>query len=144
MVASLRNAVAGDAGPIAALMTDLGYPTGVDAMSGRLAAILADPDYVTLVADAGSGVVGVAGAALGRYYEKDGVYVQLVALAVAPGMQKQGIGRQLVEAVERWAAAGGARHVIVNSGLHRAGAHAFYDRCGYARTGFRFVRELPA
>ncbi len=59
-------------------MTELGYPTTVDAMKERLAMILADPSYVTFVADTGRCVIGVAGATLGQYYEKDGTYSQLL------------------------------------------------------------------
>lgn len=36
----------------------------------------------------------------------------------------------------------GARDVVVNSGLHRAEAHGFYERRGYSRTDFRFVKQL--
>jgi GNAT superfamily N-acetyltransferase len=138
----IRQAAAGDAGRVAELMTELGYSTTVEAMTGRLAQILSDPDYLTLVADTNAGVAGVAGARLGRYYEKDGRYVQLVVLSVAATARGRGIGAQLVEAVERWAATNGARDVVVTSALHRAEAHGFYERRGYLRTGFRFVKAL--
>jgi GNAT superfamily N-acetyltransferase len=111
-------------------------------MKDRLANILTDPNHATFVADTGAGVVGVAGATLGRYYEKDGVYARLVVLAVSSTSQGLGIGSQLVEAIELWAANKGVREVFVNSGLHRIEAHAFYERCGYSRTGFRFVKQL--
>jgi GNAT superfamily N-acetyltransferase len=139
---AIRQAEAGDAGRIAELMTELGYPTTVEAMTGRQAHILSDPDYLTLVADTNAGVAGVAGARLGRYYEKDGRYVQLVVLSVASTVRGRRIGAQLVEAVERWAATNGARDVVVTSALHRAEAHGFYERRGYLRTGFRFVKPL--
>jgi GNAT superfamily N-acetyltransferase len=138
----IRQAEAGEAGRVAELMTELGYPTTVESMTERLAQILSDPDYLTLVADTNAGVAGVAGARLGRYYEKDGRYVQLVVLSVASTARGRGIGAQLVEAVERWAATNGARDVVVTSALHRAEAHGFYERRGYLRTGFRFVKPL--
>jgi hypothetical protein len=34
------------------------------------------------------------------------------------------------------------RDIVVNSARHRAEAHGFYERCGYLRTGFRFVKTL--
>jgi GNAT superfamily N-acetyltransferase len=138
----IRQAEAGDACRVAELMTELGYPTTVEAMTGRLAQILSDPDYLTLVADMNAGVAGVAGARLGRYYEKDGRYAQLVVLSVTSTARGHGIGAQLVGAVERWAATNGARDVVVTSALHRAEAHGFYERRGYLRTGFRFVKPL--
>jgi GNAT superfamily N-acetyltransferase len=138
----IRQAEAGDAGRVAELMTELGYPTTVESMTERLAQILSDPDYLTLVAATNAGVVGVAGARLGRYYEKDGRYVQLVVLSVASTARGRGIGAQLVEAIERWAETNGARDVVVTSALHRAEAHGFYERRRYLRTGFRFVKQL--
>ena len=140
--AAIRDAVMGDAQQMARLITELGYPTSVEAMSDRLSGILADRNYATLVAETNGGVIGVAGASLDRYYEKDGIYSRLLVLAVAAPAQGRGTGRQLVEAIERWAAGNGAREMFVNSGLHRAEAHRFYERCGYARTGFRFVKQL--
>ena len=138
----IRPAEIGDASRIAELITELGYPTTLEIMTERLSAILADPYYLTLVADTDAEVVGVAGARLGRYYEKDGRYAQLVVLSVASTARGRGIGAQLVEAVERWAATNGARDVVVTSALHRAEAHGFYERRGYLRTGFRFVKQL--
>ena len=62
----IRYATIGDAEQVGQLMTELGYPTTVDAMKERLAMILADPSYVTFVADTGRCVIGVAGATLDR------------------------------------------------------------------------------
>ena len=138
----IRDAVLGDSEWISELVTELGYPTTPEAMQDRLRMILSDPSYATFVADAGDNVIGVAGAALGRYYEKDGLYSRLVVLAVSATARGLGIGGQLVEAIERRSLAKGAREVVVNSGLHRSNAHVFYEHCGYARTGFRFIKHL--
>lgn len=138
----IRSATVDDAEPVGKLITELGYPTTTAEMTDRLAAILNDPSYVTLVAVQDANVLGVAGARLGRYYEKDGIYSQLVVLAVSSTARGLGIGRQLVEAIERWSAGKGTREVFVNSGFHRGDAHRFYERCGYSRTGFRFVKRL--
>ena len=138
----IRDAVIVDAEPVGKLVTELGYPTTSQAMRDRLSLILNDPGYATFVAETDGEVVGVAGAALSRYYEKDGIYSRLAVLAVSSTARGLGIGRQLVQAVESWSAAKGAREVFVNSGLHRGGAHDFYERCGYSRTGYRFVKQL--
>jgi GNAT superfamily N-acetyltransferase len=138
----IRVATIDDAESIAELITQLGYPTTGAAMHRRLEAIAGDSSYATLVAVEGGSVVGLAAGRLGHYYEKDGTYCQLAALSVASGARRQGIGKQLVEAVERWGRDNGARAVVVTTALHRDGAHAFYERCGYSRTGFRFVKDL--
>ena len=111
-------------------------------MTDRLASILPDANYVTLVADDRHAVIGVAGATVGRDDEKDGIYARLLVLAVSSMARGQGTGSRLVEAVERWAASKGACDVVVNSALHRSVAHGFYERRRYARTGFRFVKQL--
>ena len=138
----VRPAEIGDAGRIGELITELGYPTDGDAMTERLAPILSDPHYLTLVAALNGLVVGVAGATLGRYYEKDGNCARLLVLSVGSTARGRGIGSLLVTAVERWATDSGARDIVVNSALHRAEAHGFYERRGYLRTGFRFVKTL--
>lgn len=131
----------GEAGHIDELITELGYPTAGEAMADRLAPILSDPHDLTLVAGINGLLVGVAGATLGRYYEKDGNYARLLVLSVASTARSgRGIGSRRVEAVERWALDTGAREIVGNSALHRAEAHGFYERRGYVRTGFRFVR----
>lgn len=138
----IRYLVIGDAEPVAQLITELGYPTTPEAMETRLESILTDSNYMTFVADVDGTVVGVAGAVLDRYYEKDGIYSRLAVLVVSSTAHGTGIGGQLVKAVERWSASKGAREVIVNSSLHRAEAHGFYERRGYSRTGYRFVKPL--
>ena len=140
--ARIRHAEIRDAERVAQLMTELGYPTTMEAMRDRLGAIVADPNYATFVADTGASVVGVAGATLGKYYENDGVYCQLLVLAVSSTARGQGTGTRLVGAVEGWADSQGARAIVVNSALHRGDAHRFYERRQYARTGYRFVKQL--
>ena len=140
--AGIRDATIDDAERVSQLMTELGYPTTAEAMRDRLGPICTDPNYATFVADSGDCVVGVAGARLGKYYENDGVYCQLLVLAVSSTARGQGTGSRLVEAVERWAASQGARTIVVNSALHRGGAHRFYERRQYARTGYRFVKQM--
>ena len=138
----VRPAEVGDAGRIGELITELGYTTDRETMTDRLAPILSDPQYLTLVASMNGLIVGVAGATFGRYYEKDGNYARLLVLSVASTARGHGVGSLLVAAVERWAGASGVREIVVNSALHRAEAHGFYERRGYVRTGFRFVKTL--
>ena len=140
--AGIRDATIDDTERVSQLMTELGYPTTVERMRERLSQILSDSNYATFVADSGACVVGIAGATLGKYYENDGAYCQLLVLSVSSTARGQGTGTRLVEAVERWAASQGARAIVVNSALHRGDAHGFYERRQYARTGYRFVKQL--
>ena len=139
----MRTADLGDAKGIAALVTQLGYDTTAEEMAERLAGLLPDPTYTTFVAHR-SELLGLAGATISRYFEKNGFYARLGVLVVADSSYGQGVGSALVQAVERWAVSQGAQDLVVNSGNHRHEAHSFYERRGFSATGVRFVKQLPA
>jgi ribosomal protein S18 acetylase RimI-like enzyme len=139
---AIRKAAVADSGPVARLVSELGYPTSASQMQRRLDAILHDDDYHTLVACQDGQVVGFVGTRVGPLYEDDGPYGQIMALAVAPTYQRRGIGRMLMQAAESTLVDAGARVLVVTSGNHRAGAHAFYESCGYSFTGRRYKKSL--
>ena len=112
-------------------------------MEQRLEAIVQDGGYDTLVACDGAEVVGFIGTRIGRLYEGDELYGQIMALAVAPDHQRCGIGRTLIEAAESVLVERGAQVLVVTSGNQRADAHAFYENCGYAVTGRRYKKSAP-
>ena len=68
----------------------------------------------------------------------------VIALAVAPEAQRQGIGRKLLSALERDAVRRGDAFVRLNCNVTREGAHAFYRQMGYAcdKVQKRFIRSL--
>jgi hypothetical protein len=57
----IRTARAEGVGVLAALMTDLGYPSSVEDMGRRFEGISADPSYATLVAEREGVVLGTIG-----------------------------------------------------------------------------------
>jgi GNAT superfamily N-acetyltransferase len=139
---TIRPASISDASDLARLMEQLGYPTGALEMQARLTGILSQSNYHTLIAERNSHIVGMIGVRLGLYYEKNGVYGQIVALIVEREQRGQHIGSSLVAAGERWLQKGGVQTIIVNSGTHRQAAHRFYEHLGYQATGLRFVKTL--
>ena len=141
---TVREATLADAAALAALVTELGYPTRPVEMTERLDGLLADPNYAAFVAERESALLGLGGASLGRYFEKNGLYARLVVLVVAEASRGLGVGEALVRAIERWARSRGARELFVNSGNQRQGAHRFYERCGFQITGIRLVKGLKA
>ena len=138
----IRTASMNDASPIANLLSQLGYPTSTDEMKGRLAEILSNPNYLTLVAEHQNEVVGILGAGVFPFYEKTGMYGRILALVVDEKRQGQGIGGSLVAQAEKWLKERRADSIIVNSGKQRKGAHRFYKQLGYAETRLRFVKTL--
>lgn len=68
----------------------------------------------------------------------------LLGFAVHQDYQKQGIGTQLLNEVEKWAKESGACGVRLNSSIARKEAHEFYRHHGYTieKEQIRFIKAL--
>ena len=66
----------------------------------------------------------------------------ILALAVLPQMQGQGIGKVLLEGLDKEAKRRGYGFIRLNSADYRLGAHAFYEKVGYTcdKVQKRFIR----
>ncbi len=133
-----------DADAIARLLTQLGYPAGGDDVRRRLAVIGVRADVVALVAEIDGEVAGAATAQMTPLLFVEAPRVMLTALVVDERRRGLGLGRALVHAVERWGADRGALRIVVDSGVARIDAHAFYLHLGYEHTALRFSRMLGA
>ncbi len=140
--ADVRFATLADAEAIAALVTLLGYPTTPEQLRARLGRILADGNYATYIAAESGRVVGFVGTRIGPRYEDDHPYGQILVLAVARDFHRKGIGRRLLWTAESDLIGKGARVLVLSSGNHRAGAHAFYEKNGYLFTGRRYKKTI--
>lgn len=69
-------------------------------------------------------------------------YTKVNGLAVLPEYQGRGIGRKLLETIERRASERSAGHIVLASGMHRTEAHEFYECAGYRKTSFWFRKNL--
>ena len=138
----IRTAGPEDTAELARLMGHLGYPTTAGQMAARLEPILSDPDYRTLVAEAGGGLVGMVGVFRGRAYSYDPPYARVLALVVDPACRGSGVGAALMGAAEAWAREVGAGSVHLTTASQREGAHRFYERLGYEGTGLRYRKPL--
>ena len=140
----VREATENDAEALADLLTQLGYPTTRAQARARLARILPDPAWTTLLVQEEGRVLAFGGIQVSASYEHDTPVAKIVAMVVDAGARRRGVGAELVWALERRAAAVGAGKIVVTSASRRADAHAFYEKLGYARTGLRFGKDLPA
>ena len=138
----IRDAGPDDAAAVAGLLGELGYPTGPEHAALRLERLFEDPTAHAFVAVSGDDVVGLATARVEHLIELDEPVCRLTSLVVAERARRRGVGRSLVAAVESHAAAHGCDLVILTTANRREGAHAFYERLGYAWTGRRFTKRL--
>ena len=75
-------------------------------------------------------------------YSKPGF--NILALAVLPQIQGQGIGKTLLQGLEQEAKKRGYNFIRLNSADHRLGAHAFYEKVGYTcdKVQKRFIHTI--
>ena len=78
-----------------------------------------------------------------RYFSKSRKPLYLLAMAVKPDMQRQGVGRQCLEEAARIARAWPADAIRLDAYDDRSGAGAFYARCGFKEVGRAVYRNAP-
>ncbi len=143
---TIRAAAEPDAGRIADLMTQLGYPATAQDLSQRLGYWLPDPMSRVLLAEHDGQVVGCLSAHAVPYLERTGRWLRIESLVVDERARGSGAGRALVAAAEGLARHWGCIAVEVTSARHRADAHAFYFALGFADAcdrSARFFKLLP-
>jgi ribosomal protein S18 acetylase RimI-like enzyme len=138
---TFRDATAADAGRLATLLTDEGYPAGATDLEGRLARF-ARPDRV-LVAEAGGEVVGFIAIAFVPRFENNGQFMRIIAIVVDPGVRERGIGRMLFGEAERIAVEEGAAFFEITAGHHRPEARQLYESLGYEAGVTAYLRKRP-
>lgn len=129
-----------DAWAATELCEQLGYPTDLSVLLGRIRQIAADPHRAVLVACVDNAVVGWIDLSI-EYHLQSEPAALIGGLVVAETARNKGIGRQLCQAAEAWARECGMTRIRVRSNAVRERAHAFYLRDGYARVKTSAVFE---
>jgi predicted N-acetyltransferase YhbS len=145
MAALIRKAQAQDAGEIARLASQLGYPTTEVQTSPRLKRLLASSNDLVLVAESAEGaVIGWIHGFLSQLLESD-FRVEIGGLIVDEKFHRQGVGRELVQRIEAWAKESDATQVSVRCRITRLESHKFYENLGFsaAKTQIAFRKQLP-
>jgi GNAT superfamily N-acetyltransferase len=140
---AIRDAKLGDASELATLMCQLGYQTTAPEMQMRLQRILENPAYTTFIAEVNGTVYGMIGALSAASYMHNELNGRIIALVVCRKVRRHGIGRKLIEAVEKDFARRKVNRVSLTARFEREEAHQFYEQAGYVRTGLRFGKTLP-
>jgi len=141
---TIRSAVPDDATAIAMLLAQLGYPATPSEAAAQLAHLQEFPHATALVAEIQGQVVGLVTGHLFPSIHDAALVAWLTTLVIDEQHLQKGIGRHLSATIESWASSHGAARVSVTSGKHRDGAHSFYERIGYERTGLRLTKILTS
>jgi GNAT superfamily N-acetyltransferase len=140
----IRPAAPEDAERIAALSTQLGYPSSEDQVRDRLARIRKEADHAVLVAELpDERIIGWVHVRVSHLVESD-PEAELGGLVVDEAHRGSGAGRLLTESAEEWARGKGLRSVYLRSNIIRKEAHEFYKRLGYhvVKTQYAFRKFI--
>jgi GNAT superfamily N-acetyltransferase len=127
----IRRARSADAGRMAELSGQLGYPTTARQMAKRLALAIRDKHGVCFVAETKEGgVVGWVHVSVTPLLEVER-RAEVNGLVVDENLRSQGAGGSLLQAAEKWARKMRCGGMSVRSNVIRERAHGFYLRNGY-------------
>ena len=140
----IRKAEMKDYLDIARLSGVLGYPISEVAVKKNLARILKDADHEFLVLELGERVTAFIEAEIYAPVYAEQVMLNVLGLVVDEKNQGQGIGAQLLNALEEKAKAREIKVIRLNSGVQRHEAHQFYEHQGYTsnHSQKRFLKFL--
>lgn len=140
----IRKAEMKDYLDIARLSGVLGYPISEVAVKKNLARILKDVDHEFLVFELGERVTAFIEAEIYAPVYAEQVMLNVLGLVVDEKNQGQGIGAQLLNALEEKAKAREIKVIRLNSGVQRHEAHQFYEHQGYTsnHSQKRFLKFL--
>ena len=133
-----------DVSDITRLAGVLGYPISESIVKNNMSRILNDEKQEFLVFDNGNQVVGfIEAETYDAVYSKE-IMFNVLGLVVDAQEQGQGIGAQLLSALEENAKARGINVIRLNSGVQRHEAHQFYEHQGYTsnHSQKRFLKVL--
>lgn len=139
----IRPARAADAGALAELAGQLGYPSTPGQVRERLAAIERGGQHAVFVAERGQSVVGWVHVFALLTVESD-ARAEIGGLVVDVAARGYGVGRALMQQAEEWARARGLPAVSLRSNIIRKQAHAFYEALGYTllKTQHAFGKKI--
>ena len=138
--ANTREATAGDAMKIHALACELAgtvgdSPPGFETVRARLVELLEEPRARVLVAEGEDGdVVGAASLWIKPDLAHGDTVVEVPMLVVTEGSRGEGVGKALMEEVQRLAAENGAHLIELVATTQNVAAREFYRTLGFVET----------
>lgn len=147
---TVREAVPEDAEALHALMVDLADALGdrsprFEAMRARLEELLAEPGARVLVTEGAEGVVGAASLWIKPDLAHGDVVIEVPMLVVSGDARRRGVGKLLVEKIQRIAAEENAALIELVATKENDVARAFYKSLGFIETehiALEFVGDM--
>jgi ribosomal protein S18 acetylase RimI-like enzyme len=122
MTVDIRRIGPGDAAVLGRVAEDV-FDDDID--PGRVAAYLAEPGHLMVLAVAGGEVVGQARGMVQRHPDKP-TELYIDNLGVTPGRRREGIATRLLDDLAAWAKAKGCEAAWVGTELDNEAARALY------------------
>jgi GNAT superfamily N-acetyltransferase len=143
----VRRLAPDDAGSVARLLDQLGYPAEEAEVRKRIQAWGRDDRGAAFGAGVDEHLAGCAAIHVIPFFERPGARARLVALVVDGGYRQRGVGRALIEHCRDFAARQGATEIEVTSRRTRRDADRFYTSLGFCDVSDRsrrYIAELSA
>lgn len=129
----IRAASPMDVQKIAVLCEQLGYQSTLDDVRPRLMNVLKDDSHIIYVAHPPEGaVIGWIHAHVYPLIQNN-LFAEIGGIVIDEDYRKSGIGRLLMDTVEKWARMKGCLGVNLRANVLRRDAHVFYENIGYRR-----------
>ena len=140
----IRQANPSDAKSISQLLAQLGYPAIHEKLANEKIKTHAMDGYQLLVAEIDSKVVGFIALHWFELMHWEGKMGRMTAFCVDEKFRSQGVGKQLLEASEKFLQSRGCEKFEVTSNARRTRTHGFYLKNGYVEDSRRFVKYPSA
>ena len=128
---------------IALIKNELGYPDLIETKAyKRLEYFDKNDDWVTFVAIDEDDVVGFIGVKKNSLsYGIEGYNSEIKALAVSDKVRNKGVGTALIKSAEDWSLSHGVDVIRLTCSLNRTGSHTFYEKNGYRKISYAFIKH---
>ena len=132
-----RYANINDTPGILPLLEQLGYPTNIEGLRLKFNDFIQNPGYGVAIAEENSRIIGFVAWSMSKLFVLDKVRFHIEGIATHEKYRGKGIGRKLMEFVERIAFEHSPAIIDLTSGIRRAkeGTHEFYKKLGYKNEG---------